>query len=75
MSNTTNIAKLFVGPDGKPVIQSWSQWSPTVELRFWIPSHTHKPVLQQRFLRHGYDSVGHVTGGEFEWRTVPTEAE
>jgi hypothetical protein len=74
VSHSTTTAKLFVDADGKPLIRSWTDWEGTLELRFWVPVHatTKPPRLQQRFIRRGRDSVGHICGGEFEWRDVPT---
>lgn len=66
-------AKLIVGPDGLPLVEAWSPWEPTNELRLVQSSRddTAPPILQQTYRRRGINSVGHVCAGEFEWRNVP----
>ena len=69
---TTGTATLVLGK-----VARYSEWGPETPLRFVRKAvgPTIKSVLQQRWTRHAYDTVGALCGGEIEWRDVPTEIE
>lgn len=67
MDHSTNVAKLLVDAEGKPIVQSWSEWWPSPHLR-WT-----KNGLQQLHYRNGYDSTGAASSEQEEWRLVPTQ--
>lgn len=69
------IVTMQVDAEGRQVIARWNEWESTPELRFAVPPHTttESPVLQQLWIRGGYNTAGHLAGHEYEWRSVPTE--
>lgn len=70
--STTSIAKLIPGK-----VSYYDEWGPEIPLRFICRqgSDGAKYVLQQRWVRHGYDTTGALCTGEIEWRDVPLESE
>ena len=54
-------------------IAGYTEWEPTVELRFTRPKRTttKADVLQQQWRRHTLNTTGAISGGETEWRDVP----
>lgn len=71
------VATIQVDANGRHVIASWLDWEPMPELRWVVPPYTttKSPVLQQRWVRGGYNTAGQLADHEYEWRTVPTMVE
>lgn len=68
-----HIATIAVDEIGKQIVAEWTEWEPTCELRLVrIPRTTTYPDrLQQRFVRLGLGTAGHVATKEYRWQDVP----
>lgn len=65
----SSFATIAVDETGKHKIANWTDWEPTPELR-WRERQSVR--LQQRFVRLGINTAGHVAERQYSWRTVPT---